>query len=214
MEKKSIIKNSDASIQKIRFAIQLAFALLCIWIGIDFHNFVRTIEAGFPGSVSSRPPGVEGFLPISAMMSVYYFFLSGEISMVHPAGFFIFLGILAVSFAFGKSFCSWICPVGFISELIGDFGDKLSKKIFGRKIKMPRFVDYPLRAVKYLLLGFFAYMIFFAMTENALKYFLDSPYNKVADIKMYYFFADLSQFSLIVIGSLFLLSIFLSLIHI
>ena len=36
------------------------------------------------------------------------------------------------------------------------------------------------------------------MTTVAVKAFLDSPYNQVADIKMYYFFADLSQLALIV----------------
>lgn len=45
------------------------------------------------------------------------------------------------------------------------------------------------------------------MTSSAVKAFLDSPYNLIADIKMYYFFADISQFSLIVISILFILSI-------
>lgn len=45
------------------------------------------------------------------------------------------------------------------------------------------------------------------MSEAALKVFLDSPYNKISDVKMYYFFAHISQFSLIVIGVLFFLSI-------
>ena len=45
------------------------------------------------------------------------------------------------------------------------------------------------------------------MTALALKSFLDSPYNIVADVKMWYFFADISRVSLIVIGVLFLLSV-------
>ena len=113
-----------------------------------------------------------------------------------------------MSFVFGKSFCSWACPIGFLSELIGDFGDKVSMKLFKRKIHMPKFLDYPLRGLKYVLLGFFVYSIFFTMTELALKYFLDSSYNVIADVKMYYFFADISHFWLIVIASLFVLSIF------
>ncbi len=45
------------------------------------------------------------------------------------------------------------------------------------------------------------------MSVPAVQAFLDSPYNLVSDIKMFYFFADISRFSLIVIGVLFLLSI-------
>ncbi len=157
----------------------------------------------------SRPAGVEGFLPISSLMSFYLFLTTGEIHPAHPAGLFIFLAILLVSLVFGKSFCSWLCPVGFISELVGDFGDKMIKKIFKRKLKMPKWIDYPLRSIKYLLLGFLFFSVFFLMTTLALKAFLNSPYNIVADLKMYEFFANISQTALIIIGVLFVLSIFI-----
>lgn len=202
-QKKKIIRNLQKPVQKYRFYLQAAFAALCIWIGAEFYFFVRYLESGGAAAFFSRPPGVDGFLPISSMMSVYYFIISGEIHHAHPAGFFIFLAIVLVSLAFGKAFCSWLCPVGFISELVGDFGQKL----FGKNLKVPKFLDYPLRALKYLLLAFFVYSIFFVMSRAALKAFLDSPYNIVADIKMYYFFAEISQFSLIVIGILLLLSV-------
>jgi polyferredoxin len=136
-------------------------------------------------------------------MSLRYFFATGEIHWAHPAGMFIFLAIVMMSLTIGKSFCSWICPIGFLSENLGEFGEK----IFKRKIKMPKLVDLPLRSLKYLLLGFFIYVIFFAMDIIALKLFLDSPYNQVADIKMYYFFAHISKFSLTVIIILAILSI-------
>jgi len=57
------------------------------------------------------------------------------------------------------------------------------------------------------MLGFLFYSVFFLMSTVAVKSFLDSPYNLISDIKMYYFFADISRFSLIVIAILFLLSI-------
>lgn len=207
MEKKQkIVKNKEKSIQVLRFSIQLAFALLCIWIGIDFHNFIKFLESNGTLEFSSRPPGVEGFLPISAMMSVYYFFQSGIIHPIHPAGFFIFIAIVGMSFVFRKSFCSWLCPIGFLSELVGDFGERIEKKIFKRRIKMWRYLDYVLRSLKYILLAFFAFSVF-SMSEIALAYFLGGDYNIMADVKMYYFFANISRTSLIVIGTLFFLSI-------
>ncbi|MCU7494860.1 MAG: 4Fe-4S binding protein [Ignavibacteria bacterium] len=205
-----IIKNTEKPVQKYRFLIQSLFVLLCIWIGIEFYLFTGYLESGGgAGPFYPRPPGVEGFLPISSMMSLYYTIITGHIHYAHPAGLFIFLGIILVSLLFGKAFCSWLCPVGFLSELIGDFGEKITSKLFKKKLRMPKFLDYPLRSLKYLLLGFFAYSIFFIMSELAVKAFLDSPYNIVADIKMYYFFADISRFSLIVIAVLFLLSVFI-----
>jgi len=196
-------KNRQKPIQKYRFWIQIAVVLLCLWIGIEFFNFVKYLEtSGLEGS-AYRPPGVEGFLPISSLMSLYYFFITGDIHPAHPAGLFILLAAIIVSFVIGKSFCSWLCPFGWLSELLGDIGEKL----FGRKLKIPKWLDYPMRSLKYLLLVFFVYSIFFLMTEVSLRAFLDSPYNIVADIKMYYFFADISRFALIVIVALFFLSI-------
>jgi len=202
MEIKKIKFRKD-SIQKSRFYVQIAFALLCIWIGVEMYLFVGFLESGGDSTYFQRPPGVDGFLPISSLMSTFLFLKTGFIHNAHPAGVFIFLGIFLVSLVFGKSFCSWLCPVGFLSEMLGDLGEKL----FGRKIKMPKFLDYPLRSLKYLLLAFFLYSIFVAMSDTAIRVFLDSDYNKVADIKMYYFFADISRFSLIVISALFFLSI-------
>jgi polyferredoxin len=97
--------------------------------------------------------------------------------------------------------------VGALSEYIGEFGDKLQKKLFKKIYRLPRWIDYPLRSLKYLLLAFFVYSIFYMMTLHALEAFLNSPYNLISDVKMYYFFADISRFALIVIFVLFVLSI-------
>jgi len=201
--KKKIIRNKEKPVQKYRFYVQLAFGLLCLWIGVEMFLFIQYLESGGTIGFFNRPPGVDGFLPISSMMSFYLFLTTGELHLAHPAGVFIFFGIVLMSLVVGKSFCSWLCPVGFLSELIGDFG----QKIFKKKIKLPKFLDYPLRTLKYLMLGFLFYSVFFLMSTLAVKSFLDSPYNLVSDIKMYYFFADISGFSLIVITFLFLLSI-------
>ena len=201
--KKKIIRNREKPVQKYRFYVQLAFGLLCLWIGVEMFLFIQYLESGGTIGFFNRPPGVDGFLPISSMMSFYLFLTTGELHLAHPAGVFIFFGIILMSLIVGKSFCSWLCPIGFLSELIGDFG----QKIFKKKIKLPKFLDYPFRSIKYLMLGFLFYSVFFLMSTLAVKSFLDSPYNLVSDIKMYYFFADISGFSLIVITFLFLLSI-------
>ncbi len=200
---KNAPENPAKTIQKIRMTVQSAFVMLCIWIGVEFYFFIKYLETNGQSTLIERPPGVEGFLPISSLMSLYQYLLTGNIHPYHPAGLFILSAIILLSLVFGKAFCSWLCPVGFISEALGDLGEK----IFGRKLKIPRWLDYPLRSLKYLILLFFVYSIFFLMSEAALEKFLNTPYNLVSDVKMYYFFAHVSRFSIIVIGILLLLSI-------
>jgi polyferredoxin len=202
-KREKVRRNREKPVRRYRFTVQLAFVLLCIWIGIEFHFFVKYVSSGGKSAFISRPPGVDGFLPISSMMSLYYTFLTGHIHAAHPAGLFILIAILLMSLVFGKTFCSWLCPVGFMSENVGDLGEKL----FGRRLKIPGLLDYPLRCIKYLLLAFFLYSIFVLLDAAGLRAFLDSPYNLVADIKMYYFFADISRFALTAIAVLIVLSV-------
>lgn len=63
MRKINIIKNEEKPIQKYRFTIQLIFALLCLWIGVEFFLFAKFLENNGTTAFYQRPPGVEGFLP-------------------------------------------------------------------------------------------------------------------------------------------------------
>lgn len=177
--------------QFLRSTVQLAFVLLCAWIGIEFSLFMQWGMSAGTESFVSRPPGVEGFLPISALISLKYWMLTGIINEIHPSGLFILLAIVATGLLLKKAFCGWLCPIGTLSESLWMAGEKL----FGRNLRVTPWLDYPLRFLKYLLLAFFVYAIW-QMDIASLKYFIESPYNKVADIKMYNFFAELSSFAL------------------
>jgi len=202
--KRKVVRNREKPTQRYRHIIQGAFVLLSVAIGVRFFLFMRFLESNGAVRFVSRPPGVDGYLPISSMMSLYYYLKTGIVHAAHPAGLFIFLAIVMISLVVGKAFCSWMCPIGTLSEYLGAFGEKL----FGR-IRVPAWLDYPFRSVKYLLLGFFVYSIFFLMSDAAIKVFLNSPYNQVADIKLYHFFAHLSRTGFIVLSVLFLGSVFI-----
>ena len=184
-----------------RSTVQLAFALLCIWIGVEFHLFMKWGMSGGEDSFFPRPPGVEGFLPISALISLKYWVNTGIINEIHPSGLFILVAILASGLLLKKAFCSWLCPIGTLSESLW----KLGKHLFGRNLMPPRWLDYPLRLLKYVLLGFFVLAVW-SMDITALKAFIYSPYNKMADVKMYLFFAELSSFAFWTIAVLIVLS--------
>lgn len=198
--KKKIVKNDIKKIQPVRFAVQSAFLLLVLWIGIEFWLFVNSL-APESAEFYNRPPGVDGFLPISALMTLWYWIQSGKINMVHPSALFIFTAIVGVSLYAGKAFCSWLCPIGTISEMIAEFGEKIT----GKRITVPKWLDWPLRSLKYLLLGFFL-MAIIPMSVMQLQMFLNSPYNKVADIKLFNFFLELSTTGFVIILLLFIFS--------
>ena len=188
--------------QFLRSTVQAAFVLLCIWIGLEFYLFMAWGASGGQMPFVQRPPGVEGFLPISALISLNYWVQTGIINDIHPSGLFILLAIVGVSFLLKKAFCSWLCPIGTLSESLWMLGTKL----FGRTLTIPRWLDYPLRSLKYLLLVFFVWSIW-TMDFSALRAFIYSPYNKMADVKMYLFFAEISTFALWTIIVLMLLSV-------
>jgi polyferredoxin len=137
------------------------------------------------------------------LISLKYWVQSGIINDIHPSGLFIFLAILATGLFLKKAFCSWLCPIGTLSESLWMLG----KKLFRRNFSLPRVLDYPLRSVKYLLLLFFVWAVA-QMDLPSLAAFIYSPYNKVADVKMYLFFAEISSFALWTIILLMVFSVF------
>ncbi|HOQ61742.1 MAG TPA: 4Fe-4S binding protein [Vicinamibacterales bacterium] len=181
----------------VRRAFQMAFILLNLWIGATFYLFVRYYETGGQSIQVNRPPGVEGWLPIAGLMNLKYAILTGRIPEVHPAAMFLLAAFIGISFLARKAFCSWLCPIGTISEWLWQGG----REIFGRNVQAPRGLDIPLRSFKYLLLGFFGYAVA-SMTAEDLRAFVFSPYGQIADVKMLNFFRHIGTTPAIVIAML------------
>jgi polyferredoxin len=186
----------------VRRAVQMAFLLLNLWIGVRFYFWVRFYETAGATVYVPRPPGVEGWLPVAALMNLKYLMLTASVPEVHPAGLFLLIAFLAVSLIFRKSFCSWLCPIGTISEWLWQGG----RELFGRNLALPRWADLPMRSLKYILLGLFAYAVI-SMPVPELRAFLSSPYGLVADVKMLDFFRDAGRLTIQVCLVLVLLSV-------
>lgn len=184
-----------------RKAVQFGFLFVILFIGIKFILFVSQLERGELPSVS-RPPGVEAFLPISALISLKYWLLTGILNSIHPASVILLLIVLSLALFLKKGFCSWVCPFGLLSEYL----ERISRFLFSRQVRPPRSVDYFLRSLKYLILGFFLWAIFVRMDVIDLARFIYSPYNRIADIKMLKFFAQMSTTTFWVLVALIVLS--------
>jgi polyferredoxin len=187
--------------QPLRHLFQAAFLVLNLYLGTVFYFWVRQFESADRSAIG-RPPGVEGWLPIAGMMNFKYWLLTGKVPPVHPAAMFLLVTFVAIAFLFRKAFCSWLCPVGTLSEAVSGAG----RKILGRNFIIPKWLDIPLRGLKYLLLGFFVWAVS-SMSAHALAGFMHSPYGLIADVKMLNFFRHLDQTGLLVIAILLLGSV-------
>jgi polyferredoxin len=190
--------------QRIRAWVQWSFLALNVWIGVQFWLFVRHYETAGATVLVSRPAGVEGWLPIAALMNWKYFFETGSLPRIHGAGMFLLGAFFLISILLRKSFCGWLCPVGTLSETLW----KAGRWALGRNFAPPRWLDIPLRSLKYVLLGLFLYAVG-SMSAPAIRTFLEGPYGLVADVKMLNFFRHMTITVAVVTGLLAVASLFI-----
>ncbi|NDV27343.1 4Fe-4S binding protein [Desulfovibrio sp. JC010] len=187
----------------VRDSIQSAMTLFCIWVGYRFYLFYEWMIGNSDIAVS-KPGAVEGFLPISALLSLKQLFAQGIFDEVHPAGLTIFIAVMVMSLIVRKGFCGYLCPVGFIHNLLHRLGRKTGKQITIKgKIELGMLIP------KYILLAFFANMVFFKMSAREVDAFIHSPYNFTAEARMLHFFTDMSLTAALVVGAIIVLGVFI-----
>ncbi|NCB23645.1 MAG: 4Fe-4S binding protein, partial [Deltaproteobacteria bacterium] len=178
----------------LRRGIQAGFAVFLTWVGYNFYLYVQW-ATGKSQTFTPKPPSVEGFLPISELMAARRLIETGQWDVVHPAGLTLFLAIALMALLFRKGFCGYICPVGFVSNLLGRLGERL-----GLNRTPPRKLELALQAIKYIPLALLGYFSLFAMSVAEIESFMGAPFNMVADSSMLFFFLRASTTTLIVVG--------------
>ena len=58
---------------------------------------------------------------------------------IHPAAMVLFIAFMLMSLVLKKAFCSWLCPVGTLSEHLWNLG----RRVFGRNLRLPKWLDFP-----------------------------------------------------------------------
>jgi polyferredoxin len=202
LQKKAYTRRRGDTPQQWRRAVQWLFVAIAVAVGVQFYLWVRYYETAGQTMKVARPAGVEAWLPIAALMNLKWLLMTGTVPELHPAGMVMLIAFIAMSFVLRKSFCSWLCPIGTVSEWLWQFG----QSVFGRNLAAPRWLDVPLRSLKYILFGLFVYVVV-SMPVTGIYAFLSSPYGLVADVKMLDFFRRMGQTTAIVLMVLLGLSV-------
>lgn len=212
MLSRSRVRRGRISPARVRRTVQLAFGLFCIFCGWRFFLYYQW-ATGASAVYVPKPPMVEGFLPISALLGAVHFFNTGMWDPVHPAGLTIFFAALAICLLLRKGFCGYICPAGWASNLLERTGKRLGlnrSRPAPARTAVHKAIRTVLHAPKYILMAGFLWTMSTGMDARAVESFLTGPYNMVADSKMLLFFLHPSATALTVLAVLALLSLFVS----
>jgi polyferredoxin len=156
--------------QTFRRIIQLGVAAFILFITIQ-HVVIDE-----NGPVITASP--EAFCPFGGFETLYKFLSAGGtfVSHTHLSNVVLLVAVLAVALLLRSAFCGWICPLGFIQDLISSISIMLQKQIPGLRKGMNSLkkrgvrlavLDRYLRYIKYLVLAwaiggsaYFGYMVF------------------------------------------------------
>jgi polyferredoxin len=187
-------------VPRARWIVQGLYVAFLLAVGLEFARFVSQATSGGP-LTAPRPPAVEAFLPISALLGLERFLLTRYWDEIHPAGLTVLVAAIATAWLARKAFCAWVCPVGAISRGLEWLGTRTLWRRRKRWPAVPAWLDLPLTGTKYLLLAFFVWTVA-SMPLDAIEAFLRAPYNAAADAKMLALFVSPSATTLWMLAGL------------
>ena len=134
---------------KPRIIIQLLILLMILYVAIR-----PLFDVSYAGDF-------EAYCPFGGISSLFSKLEMGTMSCsMSEVQVMMGIGLLVGVILIGKLFCSYICPIGAVSEWLGKLGAKL--KI---RMDLPSYIDRPLRSLKYILVFI---TIYFTMTSSEL----------------------------------------------
>ncbi len=88
----------------------------------------------------------EAFCPFGGMESLWGLFREGQFSCATgPLNMSMLVAVIVLAIIAKKAFCGWTCPIGFLSELIGRLGMKITR----RKSFVNPNLNYKLKLIRY-----------------------------------------------------------------
>lgn len=189
--------------RKLRRAIQTIFAVFIIVITIQH------VRAGESSSNVTASP--EAYCPFGGLETLYKYITSGgsTVSHTHISNLVLLAAVLLTALLARSAFCGWICPFGFVQDLISSFRIFISKhfprirqvmktvKLRGARLA---FLDRYLRLVKYAVL---IWAISGAAVYGAMVFRDYDPWSALINIAEFSFTPGLVVLGIILIASFF-----------
>ena len=124
-----------------------------IVLGAVLVGLTAIVTAHMKGHGGGRWAAVDFLCPFGGLETLYSL-LAGDGFLRHTATSSVILlaGMLVMAVAYRRSFCGTLCPLGALQGLFGAAG----RRLFRRRLAVPRGVDRVARSLKYAVLVFFA----------------------------------------------------------
>jgi polyferredoxin len=141
-------------VQGFRRAVQVTVALYIAWVVID-----RAVVAA-AGATGTSP---ESICPFGGIETIVTFLTAGVfVPHVHSSNLVLAIAVLALAFLARGAFCGWICPLGFLQDLVAGLSAFVQRHVpaafrgmrtLRRKAAPLAVLDRPLRYLKYAVLA-------------------------------------------------------------
>ena len=156
--------------QTLRRLVQLSFAVFIIIISIQ-----HVIAGEESGIITAS---AEAFCPFGGLETLYKYIASGGsfVSHTHLSNVVLLVAVLLTALLLRSAFCGWICPLGFLQDLVANLSYTLQKRIPGLRRGMASLkkrsarlaiLDRYLRYLKYIVLvwavggsAYYGFMVF------------------------------------------------------
>ena len=187
-----------------RRIVQLSVALFILYLVI-----VHVIAGE---SATSTVASAEAFCPFGGLETLYQYFAAGEtfVSHTHLSNLAVAAAVLITALLLRSAFCGWICPLGFIQDMIHSFSAWMQKRFvpfrkFIRTLNQRgqpvwNFLDKYLRLMKYAIL---VWAITGAATYGVMVFRDYDPWSALINITEWTLTPGLIVLVLTLIGSLF-----------
>jgi len=101
------------------------------------------------GLAGVTPNTCETYCPFGGLVAIFPLVKYGAYTCaLTELNVALLVSLVVLTLVSKKSFCSWICPLGTLHEWIG----RASRKVFGRRLRVPQRSDRPLMLIRYAVL--------------------------------------------------------------
>ncbi len=186
-----------------RMVIQLAFALFIVFVT------VRHVSAGESSPNVTASP--EAYCPFGGLESLYKYISTGgsTVPHTHLSNLVMLVAVLVTALLLRSAFCGWICPLGFLQDLVSRFSTFLRKRSPGlrraiatlnRRASRLGLLDRYLRLVKY---GVLIWAVVGAAVYGKMVFRDYDPWSALINIAEFSFTPGVIVLGLTLVGSFF-----------